>query len=161
MILLKERHGERVLPIWVGPTEGDAIAMRLAGLSTFRPMSLTLTARVLELAGIAVEQVVVNALRNETFYASLCVRIAGRLHEVDARPSDAITLALHTSAPLFVTPEMLDLPIVMNAATALLELEEYVRRKRADTNQEPEIPTMEWRRFRSLPRAENSWISGP
>jgi len=161
VVLLKERDGERALPIWVGPSEGDALAMRLAGLSTVRPMSLALTARVLEVAGITVERVVVNALRDNTFYASLCVRVGGRLHEVDARPSDAITLALHTGAPLFVTPEMLELPIVITAATALPALEEYTRRKRAETNEEPEVPAMEWRRFRSLPRADNPFVSGP
>jgi len=104
---------------------------------------------------------VVNAFRENTFYASLCVGVGGRLHEVDARPSDAITLALHTGAPLFVTPEMLELPIVITAATALPALEEYTRRKRAETNEEPEVPAMEWRRFRSLPRADNPFVSGP
>jgi RNA polymerase sigma factor (sigma-70 family) len=161
VILLRERDGQRALPIWVGPIEGDMIAMRLAGLSTARPTPYMLMARVLELAGITVERVVVNALRNETFYALLCLRIDGRLHEVDARPSDAIILALHTGAPLFVTPEMLELPVVVIAGTAPDQLEEYVRRKREAKNEEPEIPAMAWQRFRSLPRAENPGITGP
>jgi RNA polymerase sigma factor (sigma-70 family) len=161
VILLRERDGQRALPIWVGPIEGDVIAMRLAGLSTVRPTPHMLMTRVLELAGITVERVVVTALRNETFYASLRLRIDGRLHEVDARPSDAITVALHTGAPLFVTPEMLELPVVVMAGTALDQLEEYVRRKREAKNEAPEGPAMAWQRFRSLPRAENPWITGP
>lgn len=161
VILLRERDGPRALPIWVGPIEGDMIAMRLAGLSTVRPTPFMLMARMVELAGITVERVVVNALRNEIFYALLCLRIAGRLHEVDARPSDAIILALHTGAPLFVTPEMLDHPDVVMAGTALDQLEEYVRRKREAKNEAPEVPAMAWQRFRSLPRAENPWITGP
>ncbi len=161
VILLRERDGQRTLPIWVGPIEGDMIAMRLAGLSIVRPTPFVLMARLVELAGITVERVVVNALRNEIFYALLCLRIDGRLHELDARPSDAIILALHTGAPLFVTPEMLDHADVVMAGTALDQLEEYVRRKREAKDEAPEVPAMAWRRFRSLPRAENPWITGP
>jgi RNA polymerase sigma-70 factor (ECF subfamily) len=151
VILLKEREGERVLPIWVGHTEGSMIALKLAGIGTPRPMSLMLMARVLELAEIKVERVVVTTLRDNIFHASLGVRIADRLHEVDARPSDAITLALYHGASIFVTPEMLALPIVINAGTALPQLEEYHERKQAEQHREPEVPAMEWRSFRSLP----------
>lgn len=157
VVLLKEREGERVLPIWVGPPEGDAIALRLAGISTPRPMSLMLMARVLELAEIAVERVVVTALRDDIFYASLGVRIGDRRHEVDARPSDAITLALYENAPIFVAPEMLALPIVIDTGTALPQLEEYFQRKPAEGSSEPEVPAMEWRSFRSLPDPRRSW----
>ena len=151
VILLKEREGARVLPIWVGTSEGDMIALRLAGISTPRPMSLMLMARVLELASITVERVVVTALRDEIFYAVLNVRIGDHLHEVDARPSDAVTLALYHDAPIFVLPEMLALPIVIDPGTAVSQLEEYFQRKRAEGNHQPEVPAMEWRSFRTLP----------
>lgn len=151
VIFLKEREGERVLPIWVGSHEGDMIALRLAGISTPRPMSLMLMARVLELASITIERVVVTSLRDNIFYAVLNVRVGNRLHEVDARPSDAITLALYNDAPIFVMPEMLALPIVINAATAVPQLEDYTEQKRVEKNQEPEVPAMEWRSFRTLP----------
>lgn len=156
VILLKERDGERVLPIWVGSAEGDMIALRLAGIGTPRPMSLMLMARVLELAAIKVERVVVAALRANIFHAVLTVRIGDRLHDVDARPSDAITLALYDNAPIFVTPEMLALPIVIGTRTALPQLEEYVQRKRAEKNEGPEVPAMEWRSFRTLPDPRTS-----
>lgn len=151
VIFLKEREGERVLPIWVGSHEGDMIALRLAGISTPRPMSLMLMARVLELASITIERVVVTSLRDNIFYAVLNVRVGDRRHEVDARPSDAITLALYNDAPIFVMPEMLALPIVINAATAVPQIEDYTEQKRVEKNQEPEVPAMEWRSFRTLP----------
>jgi bifunctional DNase/RNase len=151
VILLREREGGRVLPIWVGQPEGDMIALRLGGIETPRPMSLMLMARVLELAEIAIERVVVTTLRDNIFYAVLGVRIGDRRHEVDARPSDAINLALYRQAPIFVAPEMLALPIVINAGTALPQLEEEFHRKQAEKNAEPEVPAMEWRSFRTLP----------
>jgi bifunctional DNase/RNase len=69
--------------------------------------------RVLGAADIAIERVVVIALRDNIFYATLTLKIGGKPHEIDARPSDAITLALYAGAPVFVTPEMLELPIVV------------------------------------------------
>jgi len=151
VILLKERDGDRVLPVWVGQPEGDVIALRLAGISTPRPMSLMLMARVLELASVTVERVVVTTLRDNIFYATLNVRIGDRLEEVDARPSDAIALALYHDAPIFVMPEMLALPIVIDAPTAVPQLEDCTERKRVEQSQAPEVPAMEWRSFRTLP----------
>ena len=161
VILLREREGERVLPVWVGPPEGDTIALQLAGITTARPMTLTLMARVLELAEIAVERVVITALRDNIFYASLVLRIGDRPHEVDARPSDAIALALTRRAPIFVTPEMLALPFVIGLATALPELEEQFERKRIEQNREPEVPGMKWMSFRSLPRPDSPRTAQP
>jgi len=157
VILLKEREGDRVLPVWVGQPEGDTIALQLAGIATARPMTFALLARVLELAEIAVERVVVTVLRDNIFYASLVLRIGGRPHEVDARPSDAIAIALQSRAPIFVTPEILALPFVIGSGTALAELEESFQRKRAEGapgTHEPEVPEMKWLSFRSLPRPE-------
>ena len=160
VVLLKERDGERVLPIWVRAPDGDGIALRLAGLSTIRPMPITLMARVLALAEIAVERIVVSALRNDIFHATLHLRIGGRTHEVDARPSDAISLALERGASIFVTLEMLALPFVVTAASAVTELEEQARRKREAEHREPEVPAMVLRSFRTLPRAENPHVTG-
>jgi hypothetical protein len=115
-------------------------------------MSLMLMARVLDLAEIAIERAVVTSLRDNIFYAVLALRIGDRPHEVDARPSDAITLALYRHAPIFVTPEMLALPVVIEAGTARLQLEAEFQRKQAEKNAEPEVPAMEWQSFRSLPR---------
>ena len=111
------------MPIWVGAVGGNAIALALAGIETPRPMSVSLMYCVLGMANIAIERVVVTALRDDIFYAVLSLRIDGQPREVDARPSDAITLALYAGAPVFVTPEMLELPVVVNAPDALPALE--------------------------------------
>jgi RNA polymerase sigma factor (sigma-70 family) len=151
IILLKERDGQRVLPIWVGAFEAHAIALALAGIATPRPMSLSLMHRVLGLANIAIERVVITTLRDNIFYAVLTLRIEGQLQEVDARPSDAITLALYAGAPVFVTPEMLELPVVVNAPEVLPALEVQTERARVEKGRPVEDPPMEWRSFRSLP----------
>jgi RNA polymerase sigma factor (sigma-70 family) len=150
IVLLRERDGQRVLPIWVGAAEGDAIALALAGITTPRPMSLSLMHRVLGVAKIAIEKVVVTALRHDTFFAVLGLRIDGKVHEVDARPSDAITLALYAGADVFVAPEMLELPTVVDASSALLALEAFSESKRVEKSQLPENPPMEYRSFRGL-----------
>ena len=151
VVLLKERDGQRTLPIWVGAVEGNAIALALAGIGTPRPMSLSLMHRVLGLANIAIERVVVTALRDNIFYAVLTLRIDGQPQEVDARPSDAITLAVYAGAPVFVTPEMLELPVVVNAPDALPTLEVQNERARVEKGRPVEDPPMEWRSFRALP----------
>jgi len=141
----------RALPIWVGAVEGDAIALALAGIGTPRPMSLALMHRVLGAADIAIERVVVTALRDNIFYALLALRIDGKVQEVDARPSDAITLALYAGAPIFVTPEVLALAFVVIAPDVLPALEEQNERARIEKARPVEDPPMEWRSFRSLP----------
>jgi RNA polymerase sigma factor (sigma-70 family) len=151
VVLLKERDGQRMLPIWVGAVESNAIALALAGISTPRPMTLSLMHRVLGLANIAIDRVVVTTLRDNIFYAVLTLRIDGQPQEVDARPSDAITLALYAGAPVFVTPEMLELPVVVDAPDALPALEAQNERARVEKGRPVEDPPMEWRSFRTLP----------
>ena len=151
VVLLKERDGDRVLPIWVGMFEGNAIALALAGIETPRPMSLSLMYRVLGMANIPIERVVVTTLRDNIFYAVLTLRIEGQLKEVDARPSDAITLALYAGAPVLVTPEMLELSVVVKAPDALPALEVQNDRARVEKGRPVEDPPMQWRSFRTLP----------
>ena len=102
IVLLGERGGDRVLPIWVGPPEGDAIVLYLAGERLPRPLTIDLTARLLEAAGARVDRVTVNRLEENTFYATVRMRSARAVHEIDARPSDALNLALRAGAELFV-----------------------------------------------------------
>lgn len=151
VVLLKERDGQRVLPIWVGAFEGNTIGLALAGIETPRPMSLSLMYRVLGMANIAIERVVVSALRDNIFYAVLTFRVDGQRREIDARPSDAIALALYASAPVFVTPEMLALPFVVREPEALSTLEVQHERARVEKGSPVEDPPMEWRSFRTLP----------
>lgn len=97
-----------MLPIWVGPPEGDALALQLGGESMPRPMTADLMARLVEATGARIERVVVNSLREKTFYATIAVRAGDRVEEVDARPSDALNLAVRVGASIFVDPEVMD-----------------------------------------------------
>jgi uncharacterized protein len=103
IVLLKEKGGgERRLPIWVGEPEAAALALQLGGEAMPRPMTSDLLAKALEAAGATVERVAVNSLREETFYATIVLATGSGTKEVDARPSDALNLALRVAAPIFV-----------------------------------------------------------
>jgi RNA polymerase sigma factor (sigma-70 family) len=104
VVLLKERDGERRLPIWVGAPEGDALALHLGDESMPRPLTADLMARLLEAAGARIESVRVSSLRDSTFFATIVV--AGQ--EVDARPSDALNLAARVGAPIFVDDAVME-----------------------------------------------------
>lgn len=108
VVLLKEKAGERVLPIWVGPHESDMLALQLSGQAAPRPLTYELTARLLEVAQAHIERVTISRLHEEVFYATLLVRANAQTHEVDARPSDALNLALRFQAPIFVDPAILE-----------------------------------------------------
>jgi bifunctional DNase/RNase len=102
VIVLQEIHGQRVLPIWVGKSEGDAIALRMEGIQPPRPLTHDLLKTVIEELGGHVERVVVCDLRDNTFYATLHVLSLSGPRAVDARPSDAIALAQRSGARIFV-----------------------------------------------------------
>lgn len=160
VLLLRERAGERVLPIWVGPSEGDVIAMSLVGLASFRPMPWDLLARLLDLGTMRLEKVVVNSLRDNTFIGSLWISVDGTSHEIDARPSDAITLALQVGAPIFVADEVFDSPQahVLRVGAELPGLEAVHQRSVSEGKAEPDPVDKEFRSFRSLPRHEHKFV---
>jgi RNA polymerase sigma factor (sigma-70 family) len=108
VVVLKEKKGDRVLPIWVGPPEGDALALQLGGESMPRPMTADLMARLVEATGAGIERVAVNSLRENTFYATITVRTGDGTMEIDARPSDAFNLAVRAGATIFVEAEILE-----------------------------------------------------
>ena len=100
-------QGERVLPIWVGVFEANAIALKVESVETPRPMTHDLLRSVIEEMGGRVERVVVCELRENTFYATLEVRSAQGLLRLDSRPSDAIALALRSGARIFVADDVI------------------------------------------------------
>jgi uncharacterized protein len=108
VVILKETGRERYLPIWIGPWEASAIAMRLQGLTPERPLTHDLFATTLEAVDARVSRVVISDLADETFHARLIVVRDGREGEVDARPSDALALAVRVGAPIFAAPSVLD-----------------------------------------------------
>ena len=109
VVILKETGRERYLPIWIGPWEASAIAMRLQGLTPERPLTHDLFASTLEALDARVDRVVISDLADETFHARLFVIRDGHVGEVDARPSDALALAVRVGAPIYAAPSVLDL----------------------------------------------------
>jgi uncharacterized protein len=108
IVLLRDEAGSRVLPIWVGIFEANAIALQMENIATPRPMTHDLLKNVIgDLRG-AVDRVVVTELKENTFYAVIHLTVNGDLVAVDARPSDAIALALRAKAPIFVEESVLD-----------------------------------------------------
>jgi len=108
IVLLREKDGDRVLPIWIGAGEGDALALVLGGGSVPRPLSADLMAHLLEASGASVERVTISSLRDKTFNATIALEAGGSRHEVDARPSDALNLAVRVGAPIEVEESILD-----------------------------------------------------
>ncbi len=102
VVVLLDEAGRRALPIWVGPVEGQAIAMGLREYTPFRPMTFDFMAKLLQAAGVEVEEVRVEALKEDTFYAIVKLHCGDRVREIDARPSDAIALALRLGSPIYV-----------------------------------------------------------
>ena len=108
VVLLWDEASDRVLPIWVGRWEGESIALGLSETPTRRPMTYNFMANLLEAAGAELEEVWIETLREITFYAVVKLRSADKLREVDARPSDAIALALRMNSPIYVAQELLE-----------------------------------------------------
>ena len=102
VIVLRDQEGQRVLPIWVGLPEANAIALQIENVQTPRPMTHDLLKNVIADLNAEVERIVVCELKENTFYATIYLQMGGRLTPVDARPSDAIALALRTGSPIFV-----------------------------------------------------------
>src|ERR1700730_2206870 len=96
VVILKETDRERYLPIWIGPWEANAIAMKLQGLAAERPLTHDLFAEALEELGVTVREVVIADLAEETFHARLFLVAGERTIEIDSRPSDALALAVRT-----------------------------------------------------------------
>ena len=108
VVILLDKEGQRLLPIWVGPFEGAAIAIELAEWTMPRPMTFAFTAKLLSAADVTLEEVCVSALEGDTYIATARIRADGVVHEVDCRPSDAINLALHMGSPVFVAESVME-----------------------------------------------------
>jgi bifunctional DNase/RNase len=107
LIVLREREGDRALPIVIGLTEALAIDRRVKGVQLQRPMTHDLLANVIESLSGQVEKIVVNDLQDHTFFAKLVIRRHGELIEVDSRPSDAIALGVAIDVPIYVEDHVL------------------------------------------------------
>ncbi len=108
VIVLKEKEGERSLPIVIGIVEIMAIDRRLKGKTTIRPLTHDLLGNTIEALGAKVEKVVISDLRNHTYFATIHLSINGREVEVDSRPSDAIAVGVATNVPIYVAEQVFE-----------------------------------------------------
>jgi bifunctional DNase/RNase len=108
IVILRDKDGEKVLPIWVGLFEANAIALQIENVSTPRPMTHDLLRNVISDLKASVQKIVVCDLQENTFYALIYLSLNGDTVAIDARPSDAIALALRTRAPIFVEDSVID-----------------------------------------------------
>ncbi len=109
IVVLWDEAGRRVLPIWIGPFEAHALAVALGKGQMPRPLTYTFAANLLRAAGARIEEVQINALRGETFYAVAKLAAPdGHSQEVDARPSDAVNLATVVGCPIYVSREVME-----------------------------------------------------
>jgi len=108
IVILRDKDGSKTLPIWVGMFEANAIALQIENISTPRPMTHDLLRNVIHDLKASVQKIVVCDLQDSTFYALIYLLINGEVVAIDARPSDAIALALRTRAPIYVEEAVID-----------------------------------------------------
>lgn len=108
VVILKEKEAERYLPIWIGPAEADAIAVKLQEHQVPRPLTHDLLGNIIGALGAAVSSIIVCDLQNDTFFAKIVLAVDGNQIEIDSRPSDAIALAVRVKVPIFAEEIVLD-----------------------------------------------------
>lgn len=112
VVILQEKNGERVLPIWIGPAEASAIAMELAGVKFARPLTHDLLRQVIIGLGAQLHRVIITRVQDNTYYADLHIHRDEHVVQIDARPSDSIAVALRLKAPIFTSEDLLNLTSV-------------------------------------------------
>ena len=117
VVVLKELETGLFLLIWVGPTEAEAIAVKMQGMTVPRPLTHDLLVDLVNSVGGSFEHILVNDLQNEVFYAKVVIRVGDRTHEIDSRPSDAMAVAVRAEVPIFVSDS------VMNQAAIAMDQE--------------------------------------
>jgi bifunctional DNase/RNase len=108
VVILKEKTAERYLPIWIGPAEADAIAVKLQGVNVPRPLTHDLLRSVIDALGASVNSIIVSDLKNDTFFAKIMLNVDGSVVEIDSRPSDALALAVRSEVPIFADESVMD-----------------------------------------------------
>ena len=125
VVILKEKLADRYLPIWIGPAEADAIAVKLQGVAVPRPLTHDLLRSVIDTLGATVNSIIVNDLKNDTFFAKVILDVDGKQLEIDSRPSDALALAVRTEVPIYAEEAVLDKAgILLDGETGKPVLEE-------------------------------------
>ena len=108
VVILKEKVDKRYLPIWIGPAEADAIAVKLQGVNVPRPLTHDLMSSVIDSLGATIDSIIVCDLKSDTFYAKIILNVDGGQIEIDSRPSDALALAVRAEVPIYADEAVLD-----------------------------------------------------
>ena len=108
VVILKEKYSNRYLPIWIGPAEADAIAVKLQGTQVLRPLTHDLMQSMVNALGGKVTSIMISDLQKDVFFAKIVVNRNGEQVEIDSRPSDAIALAVRVQAPIFAEEDVLE-----------------------------------------------------
>ncbi len=108
VVVLKELATDLFLLIWIGPTEAEAIAVKMQGMTVPRPLTHDLLVDFVESVGGSFEHILVSDLQNETFYARIVIKIGDKMHEIDSRPSDAMAVAVRAGAPIYVSDQVME-----------------------------------------------------
>ena len=127
IVILKDAEGKSVLPIWVGVYEANAIALEIEKVSTPRPMTHDLIKNILMGMTTGVRKVVVSELKDDTFFALIWIEHNGEMISIDARPSDALAVALRLDCPIYVNDDVLKSSKVSNAVSDKANSEELRR----------------------------------
>ena len=117
IVILRDKSGEKVLPIWVGIFEANAIALQIENVTTPRPMTHDLLRNIIQDLNASVEKIVVSDIQDNTFFAVIHLVVKGETLAIDARPSDAIALALRSRAPIFVEESVIENAKPFDAST--------------------------------------------
>ncbi|MCK6604036.1 MAG: bifunctional nuclease family protein [Ignavibacteriaceae bacterium] len=143
-LILKEVYGNRKLPIVIGQFEAQAIALELQGEKPSRPLTHDLIKTIIENLGATVEEIVITELRDSTYYAKIVLEQSALTNEVDARPSDAIAIALRTQSPIFVSERVFDLAgFISTGDTVADAMEEEERVKETNSGRESKVAALQ------------------
>ena len=108
VVILKQKDTDRYLPIWIGPPEADAIAVRLQEVSVPRPLTHDLLYNAIKDLGGTIDHIVVSSMENDTYYATIVVQQGDKMVEIDARPSDALALSVRAGVQIYANTEVMD-----------------------------------------------------
>lgn len=129
VVILQEKEGTRVLPIWIGPSEASSIAMELAGMKFSRPLTHDLFTSLIKGLGGELRRVQITRVVENTYFAELLIQRGGEVFSIDARPSDSIAIALRVGATIFTSDELLEETPVEIVDTDYHEEEEPLQQK--------------------------------
>jgi bifunctional DNase/RNase len=125
IVFLDEVNGIRIIPIWIGPFEAQAIALKMSGYTSPRPMTHDLLYRILTKLGVKVKKVVISDLVENTFFAKIYLEKDEKTIEIDSRPSDAIAIAVRSGSPIYVNEKIFDLTQVIAKPITDEEVKEF------------------------------------